>query len=81
MKGAMVFLLIFLLLFALTISYGNLPPGDYIASEMDIPETTYKVLGIPARLFAVSILNGVIYGVIAWLIYSILVWLFSRGKK
>jgi hypothetical protein len=73
MKGALVFLAVFALLIVLTI-YGPwaIPPGFTIYGWLNVPWTTYLIANLlPASLFAVSVINGAVYGIIAWIIFSI----------
>jgi hypothetical protein len=71
LKGALVFLAVFAVVAVVTISYPTLPPGLAIYYMMGQPDTDYQILGVAAPTFAAAILNGVIYGIIVWLIYSI----------
>lgn len=71
MRGAIVFLVVFVLVFLATIAYADLPPGKQIYSMLNVASTDYQVLGIPATTLIVAVFNGVIYGIIVWLIYSI----------
>ncbi|MDH7555922.1 MAG: hypothetical protein ACQXXL_00845 [Candidatus Methanosuratincola sp.] len=71
MKGALVFLVVFFAALVLTVSTPSIPPGLSIYFALGFPETDYPLLGIPAPTFAAAILNGVIYGIIAWLVYSL----------
>jgi hypothetical protein len=77
MKGALVFLAAFAVVAVVTISYPTLPPGLTIYHMMGLPDTNYPILGLAAPTFAAAILNGVIYGIIVWLIYGIA----ARGTK
>ncbi len=72
MKGALVFLAVFAIVAVITISNPTLPPGLTIYHMMGQPDTTYQILGLAAPVFAAAILNGVVYGIIVWLIYSII---------
>jgi len=38
-------------------------------------------LGIPATTLAISILNGVVYGIVVWLVLTIIWSITDRGKK
>jgi len=78
LKGAIVFLVVFFILVFLTIGYVGLPPGRMIYNLLNVPETDYLVLGIGATTLAISVLNGVVYGFIAWLIFTLVA---GRGKK
>ena len=71
MKGAIVFLTVFVVLLAVTLYYIELPPGRMIYNLLDVPETKQLVLGIPATSLVIAVFNGVVYGVIAWLIFTI----------
>jgi hypothetical protein len=71
MKGALVFLAVFIILFAATLVYSDLPPGKQIYDALNVPTTDYPVLGIQATTLIEAVFNGVVYGIIAWLIYTI----------
>ncbi|MEJ5293435.1 MAG: hypothetical protein WHS82_07560 [Candidatus Methanosuratincola sp.] len=71
MKGALVFLVVFLAALVLTVSTPSIPPGLSIYFALGFPETDYLLLGLPAPTFAAAVLNGVIYGIVAWILYSL----------
>ena len=71
MRGAIVFLTVFIIFLVATLGYPAIPPGKALYQLLGVPETEYPVLGIPATLLVQAIFNGVIYGVIAWLIFSL----------
>jgi hypothetical protein len=71
LKGALVFLAVFIVLFAATLAYPDLPPGKQIYGALNVPATDYPVLGIQATTLIEAVFNGVIYGIIAWIIYSV----------
>uniref|UniRef100_A0A7C3J1L4 Uncharacterized protein n=1 Tax=Candidatus Methanomethylicus mesodigestus TaxID=1867258 RepID=A0A7C3J1L4_9CREN len=77
MKGALVFLAVFFVGILATIANPSLPPGLSIYYALGFPQTDYLLLGYPAPVFASAILNGVIYGIVVWLIYSVV----SRSSK
>ena len=81
MRGAIIFLATFLLFFVVTLGYNELPPGRQIYDAVADAETDYEVLGIPARDLIVAVFNGVIYGVIIWLIYTVLNKVMGSGKR
>lgn len=81
MKGVIVFLLVFALGVVVTISNTALPPGRQLYSLLNVPDTSYPVLGIPATTLAISILNGVVYGFVVWLIFTIVWSITGMGKK
>lgn len=70
-RGAVVFLIAFAVFLVATLGYPNVPPGKVLYQLLGVPETTYPVLGVPATLLVEAIINGVIYGTIAWLIFSL----------
>jgi len=72
MKGALVFLAVFLILMLATIAYSELPPGGMIYDSFNFPTTTYKIFDtLAVRTVANALINGAIYGIIAWIIYTI----------
>ena len=71
MRGAIVFLVVFVIFLVATLGYQAIPPGKALYQLLGVPETEYPVLGIPATLLVQAIFNGVVYGVIAWLIFSL----------
>jgi len=71
MRGAVVFLIVFVVFLVATLGYSEIPPGKALYHLLGIPETDYPVLGVPATLLVEAIFNGVIYGVIAWLVFTI----------
>jgi hypothetical protein len=77
LKGAIVFLVIFFILVFVTLGNVELPPGRMIYNLLSFPETDYPVLGIGATTLAISVFNGVVYGFVAWLIYTLV----AGGRK
>ena len=71
MKGALVFLAVFALLLVITLGYPGFPPGMQIYSMLGVPSTDYPVLGVPVTTLVAAIFNGVVYGVIVWLAFSV----------
>jgi large-conductance mechanosensitive channel len=72
LKGAIVFIVAFLIFLVITLGYPSLPPGKMIYDAIVGPvETEYKVLGIGASALVAAVFNGVVYGVIIWLVYTI----------
>jgi len=72
MKGTLVFLAVFLALVVATIAYADLPPRKQIYSALNLPRTDYPVLGIQATTLIETVFNGVVYGIVAWLVYTFL---------
>ena len=81
MIGAVIFVIFFIVFLAITLAVPTLPPGNMIHDLLGIPLTEWPVLGIPAWLLINAIVNGVFYGVIIWLIYSIVNKIVSRPKE
>jgi hypothetical protein len=72
-EGAIVFIIAFIIFLAATLAYTELPPGNAISDSMDI-DPTIEWNGFTVVTLISAIFNGVIYGVIIWLI-------FTFGKK
>lgn len=81
MRGAIIFIAAFLIFLVVTLGYPDLPPGKAIYDAVVGAETDYEVLGIPATHLITASFNGVIYGVVIWLISWLATKVFSRGKK
>jgi hypothetical protein len=73
LRGAIVFVAAFLIFLVVTLGYQDFPPAKAIYDAVVGAETDYEVLGIPATQLIAAVFNGAIYGVIIWLIYTILV--------
>jgi len=69
LKGAIVFLGAFLLFLAITLGYVGLPPGQAIYDAIVGAESDYEVLGVPITTLAIAVFNGVVYGVIAYILF------------
>ena len=76
MKGALVFLAVFALVLIISLGYSGIPPGQQIYEAMGGVGTDYPILGIPVSTLVPACLNGIIYGIIAWIIYSV-----TAGRK
>ncbi len=72
MRGALVFLAVFVLGLLATLAYPDLPPGRQVYNALNVPSTDYLVLGVPATTLIVAVFNGIIYGIIAWVIYTVI---------
>jgi len=79
MIGAAIFIVFFLGFLAITLGVPVIPPGSLTHALLGIPETGYLVFGIPAWLLINAVVNGVVYGFIVWLIYTLLSKPPSRG--
>ena len=70
MSKAVVFVLAFLCLFAVTIVIPALPPGDTISGFAGISETT-SVLGLSSAVIVNGIINGLVWGIVILVIYAL----------
>lgn len=77
MKGALVFLGVFAIVLVVTLGSPTLPPGRQIYDAIGGADIDYPILGIPITTLVPAVFNGVVYGVIVWLIFSFA----TRGKK
>jgi predicted flap endonuclease-1-like 5' DNA nuclease len=68
MSKAVVFAIAFLLLFVVTLVIPALPPGEMISSLVGISGTT-SILGISAVTIVNGIINGLVWGIIVFIIY------------
>jgi threonine/homoserine/homoserine lactone efflux protein len=69
--GALVFLIVFFVSLLATIAMPDIPPGKQIYGALGVAETDYSVLGVSATSLIEAIFNGVVYGIIAWLIFTL----------
>src|SRR5665647_3955325 len=81
MKGAIVFLVVFAIAVVITLGNTSIPPGKAIY-DIFLPNTEavsgYLIGGsVDAVTAIISVFNGVIYGFIAWLVFTLLM----MGKK
>ena len=72
LKGAIVFLVAFLLFLVISLGYADLPPGRQIYDSIVGAESDYLVGGIAVTPLAIGIFNGVVYGVIIYVVFWIL---------
>ena len=68
MSKALVFVIVFLLLFAVTIVIPAIPPGEMISNLVRISGTT-SILGISILTIVNGIINGLVWGLIVFIIY------------
>jgi hypothetical protein len=85
MKGALVFLAVFAIAVVITLGNTSIPPGKLIYDAV-LPNTEaasgYLIGGtINAVTAIISVFNGVIYGFIAWLIFTIVTMGRKKDKK
>jgi len=70
MSKAVVFVIAFLCLFAITLVIPILPPGDMISNFIGIPAPT-SILGISGASIVNGIINGLVWGTIVFIIYAV----------
>ncbi len=85
MKGAIVFLVVFAIAVVITLGNTAIPPGKAIYDAV-LPNTEaasgYLVGGtVDAVTVIISVFNGVIYGFIAWVIYTVVVAVVGKKKE
>ena len=83
MKGAIVFLAVFAVVFLISLGVTSIPPGQQIYDMLGLPieTTTYKVGGaIYGDVLIKAIFNAVIFGFIAWLVFTLVTYLFKKEK-
>ena len=85
MKGAIVFLAVFAIVVVLTLGNTAIPPGKTIYNAV-LPGTEaaagYLVGGsVDAITAIISVFNGAIYGFIAWLIFTAIMWATKKDKN
>lgn len=68
--GALVFLVVFVVFLLATLAVPDIPPGKQIYEALGVAESDYLVLGVGVSVLVEAVFNGVIYGVIAWLIFT-----------
>jgi len=81
MKGALVFIAVFVIVFLVSLGITSLPPGQAIYNALNLPAsvTTYKVVGaIYGDVLMKAIFNGAIYGFIVWLVFTIVARAFKK---
>jgi len=78
MIGAIIFVIVFVMFILIGLAGIPLPPGDWVIQKYipDLYLTDYSQL-------AEGIINGVIYGIIIWLLFSIAMMIYEkmRGPK
>jgi hypothetical protein len=85
LKGAIVFLIVFAIAVVITLGNTAIPPGKAIYDAF-LPNTEaasgYLVGGkVDAVTAIISVFNGVVYGFIVWLVFTLLMMLFKKDKK
>lgn len=68
-EGAIVFIIAFIIFLAATLAYPELPLGSTISGAMGIGSDV-EWSGFAVKTLLAAIFNGVIYGIIIWLIFT-----------
>ena len=76
-EGAIVFLLVFVVGLGLTLGSPDLPPGRMLYRMLGVQEISLPTLGVPTTTLVSGVFNGVVYGIVVWLIFT----LARRGSK
>jgi hypothetical protein len=74
MKGAIVFLVVFVVVFLISLAAASIPPGQALYNLLKLPNavTTYKVGGaVYGDVLIKALFNAAVYGIIAWLIFTV----------
>ena len=85
MKGAIVFLVVFAIVVVITLGNTAIPPGKAIYDAV-LPgaEAASGYLvggGVDAVTLIIAVFNGVIYGFIAWLVFTVINAIFGKKDK
>ncbi len=59
------------------VGFSRQPPGSQIYYAVGGVDIDYPILGIPVATLVPACFNGIIYGIIVWVVYSVV---FGRGK-
>ena len=84
MKGAIIFLAVFAIVFLICLGVTTIPPGQTLYNALNLPieTTTYKVGGaIFGDVLIKAIFNAVIYGFIVWLVFTLVTYRSRREKQ
>jgi len=71
--GAVIFVIAFLLMTLISIAVPQIPPADMVIGSF-IPPSDYNI-------YINAIVNGVIYGLATWIIFSVVNIAVKKGKK
>jgi hypothetical protein len=71
MKRAAASIAVSILVLLVSLRYPDIPPGRQIYNSLNVPTTDYSVLGLPTTTLIAAIFNGTVYGMAAWLIYTL----------
>ncbi len=85
MKGAIVFLVVFAILVLATMGSIAIPPGQAIYNlalpNTEVYTSQYAIGPTNAFTLIIGVFNGVIYGFIAWLVFTVLMMATKKDKK
>jgi len=76
LKGAVIFVIVFVLFILIGLAGIGVPPGDWIAQEYipDLLQTDYAYI-------VEGIITGVLYGIIIWIAFSIVMMIYKKPQK
>jgi hypothetical protein len=81
MKGALVFLAVFAIMLVVTLGNPTIPFGRQIYYAIGGVNINYPIAGIPVSTLVPAVFNGVVYGIIVWIIYSIVASATGKNKN
>ncbi len=81
MIGGIVFLIFFFLLSIMTLSFPYIPPGNDLQRILHIPYSATPVWGYSTWVVINAILNGLVYGVTMWIVFSIAKYIYEKRKE
>ena len=79
MIGAVIFVIAFVLFLLISFVIPGIPPGQQLL-EAFIPDIYNPAVDTMYQQLAEGIINGVIYGVIIWFVFSIAMWIYERFR-
>jgi hypothetical protein len=82
-KGALVFIAVFAIVFLISLGVTFIPPGPSIYDVLNLPAAvkTYKFAGaIYGDVLIKAIFNGVIYGFVVWLVFTVVTHVLGKKK-
>ena len=80
MRGAVIFLIAFVIFLAVTFfAYPQLPPGYNISAAINVEDVIWNEIEVIT--LSSAIFNGIIYGIIIWLIFSLIDKARGKGEQ
>jgi di/tricarboxylate transporter len=69
-QGAITFLIVFFAVLLASLAVPGIPPGQTLYELLGLPKTDYLIIGVSATALVMAVFNGVVYGVIVWLLFT-----------